>query len=100
MRRWRNDPTHGYLSKYAEMTRLGLFPYFISGASLGVAYFDLYFLMVGLSAILWSLSEEAAAAVKAAEVGEAAPGRALVPRGGSRVLVRPRRAGLQQPERA
>ena len=100
IRRWRDDPTYGYLSKYAEMTRLGLFPYFISGASLGVAYFDLYFLMVGLSAILWSLSQEAAAATKVAEVGEAAPRRALVPRGASRALVRPRQAGLQQPERA
>jgi putative inorganic carbon (HCO3(-)) transporter len=98
-RRWRDDPTHGYLSKYAEMTRLGLFPYLVTGASLGVAYFDLFFLMVGLSAILWSLSEEAAAEVSAAERLAAGPGRALVPRVKSRVLERTRR-GLQQPERA
>jgi probable O-glycosylation ligase (exosortase A-associated) len=99
-RRWRGDPTHGYLSRYAEMTRLGLVPYLVSGASLGVAYFDLYFLMVGLSAILRSLSEEAGAAVKAAEADEATPRRALAPRGASRTLVRPRRPGLQQPEGA
>jgi len=98
-RRWRDDPTHGYLSKYAEMTRLGLFPYLVTGASLGVAYFDLFFLMVGLSAILWSLSEEAAAEVSAAERLAAAPGRALVPRVKSRVIERTRR-GLQRPERA
>lgn len=100
IRRWRDDPTYGYLSKYAEMTRLGLVPYLVSGASLGVAYFDLYFLMVGLSAILWSLSEEAAAAVRAAEAREAKPRRALVPPGASRGLARARRPGFQQPEQA
>ena len=95
-RRWRNDETHGYLSKYAEMTRLALLPYFVSGASLGVAYFDLYFLLVGVSAVLWSLSQEAAAEASAAT---AAAGGARALRSRARVLVRSR-PRLPQPERA
>jgi len=96
-RRWHGDATHGYLANYAEMTRLALLPYLVSGASLGVAYFDLYFLLVGMSAILWSLSEEAAAAVASAAPAATGRARALRPRG--RGLVRSR-LGLKQPERA
>ena len=96
-RRWHGDATHGYLANYAEMTRLALLPYLVSGASLGVAYFDLYFLLVGMSAILWSLSEEAAAAVSSAAPAATGRARALRPRG--RGLVRSR-LGLKQPERA
>src|SRR5690242_5697968 len=96
-RRWRNDETHGYLTKYAEMTRLALLPYFVSGASLGVAYFDLYFLLVGTSAVLWSLSQEAAAAEASAATAAAGGARSL--RSRSRVLVKSR-PRLPQPERA
>jgi probable O-glycosylation ligase (exosortase A-associated) len=95
-RRWRGDPTHGYLTNYAEMTRLALLPYFVSGASLGVAYFDLYFLLVGMSAVLWSLSQEAASMASSAPAATGAA-RALSSR--VRVLVKPR-PRLQQPERA
>jgi len=98
-RRWAGDATHGYLATYAEMTRTALYPYLVTGASLSVAYFDLYILLVGVCAILWSLSEEAAAEASAAERLATGPGRALVPRVKSRVLERTRR-GLQQPERA
>jgi hypothetical protein len=83
------------------MTRLGLVPYLVSGASLGVAYFDLYFLMVGTSAILWSLSEQAVAEEKAAQPQTVGSRRALAPpRATARTLGRARRPGLQQPERA
>lgn len=100
-RRWKDDPKYGHLSRYAEMTRLGLVPYLVSGASLGVAYFDLYFLMVGTSAILWSLSEQAVAEEKAAQPQTVGSRRALAPpRATARTLGRARRPGLQQPERA
>ena len=96
-RRWHGDEKHGYLASYAEMTRLALLPYLVSGASLGVAYFDLYFLLVGMSAILWSLS-----AAAAAEVSSPAPatiGTALALRAKARGLAKSR-PSLQQPERA
>ena len=79
------------------MTRLALYPYLVAGASLGVAYFDLYFLLVGASAVLWSLSEETAAAVRGPATVSARGARAL--RSGVRVLeeVRP---VLRRPGRA
>lgn len=64
-RRWRGHPEHGYLSHYAEMTQLSLYPYLVAGAFLGVAYFDLYFLLVGTSAVLHTLSLQAEAAASA-----------------------------------
>jgi hypothetical protein len=41
------------------MTQLALYPYLVAGAFLGVAYFDLYFLLVGTSAVLHTLSLQA-----------------------------------------
>ncbi|MGH7415887.1 MAG: putative O-glycosylation ligase, exosortase A system-associated [Candidatus Rokuibacteriota bacterium] len=68
LRRWRGHPEHGYLATYAEMTRTALYPFLVNGAFIGVAYFDLYFLLVGTSAVLWSLSSRAEAATAAAPV--------------------------------
>jgi probable O-glycosylation ligase (exosortase A-associated) len=65
-KRWRGHPEHGYLSHYAEMTQLALYPYLVAGAFLGVAYFDLYFLLVGTSAVLHTLSLQAETAPTAA----------------------------------
>lgn len=65
-RRWRGDPEHGYIAHYAEMIQLSLYPFLISGAFLGVAYFDLYFLLVAVSASLAALSVKAERAVAAA----------------------------------
>ncbi|HSL47826.1 MAG TPA: putative O-glycosylation ligase, exosortase A system-associated [Candidatus Deferrimicrobiaceae bacterium] len=65
-RRWRGDPEHGYLSSYAEMIQLSLYPFLISGAFLGVAYFDFYFLLVAVSASLAAVSAKAEQAVVAA----------------------------------
>lgn len=65
-RRWRGDPEHGYIAHYAEMIQLSLYPFLISGAFLGVAYFDLYFLLVAVSASLSALSVKAERAVAAA----------------------------------
>ncbi len=62
-RRWRDDPEHGYLSRYAEMTELAIYPYLVAGAFLGVAYFDLYFLMIATGILLEHLSQEAEAKV-------------------------------------
>jgi len=64
-RRWRHDPEHGYLARYAEMTQLALYPFLVAGAFLGVAYFDLYFLLIAGGALLGVLSQEAEAAAKA-----------------------------------
>jgi probable O-glycosylation ligase (exosortase A-associated) len=64
-KRWRDDPEHGYLSRYADMTQLALWPYLIAGAFLGVAYFDLYFLLVGTGILLSQLSVEAEAVSRA-----------------------------------
>jgi probable O-glycosylation ligase (exosortase A-associated) len=61
-KRWRGHPEHGYLSHYAEMTQLALYPYLVAGAFLGVAYFDLYFLLVGTTAVLHTLSLQAQSA--------------------------------------
>jgi len=41
-KRWRNHPEHGYLSHYAEMTQLSLYPFLVCGAFIPFAYFDLY----------------------------------------------------------
>ena len=82
-RRWRGDPEHGYLSRYAEMTELAIYPFLVAGAFLGVAYFDLYFLYVACAAILAQLSHEAEAAAVAtnptrARLGPEAPRRPFV----------------------
>jgi probable O-glycosylation ligase (exosortase A-associated) len=58
-KRWRGDPEHGYLSNYAEMTELSIYPFLVAGAFLGVAYFDLYLLLVGTSTLLGTLSRQA-----------------------------------------
>jgi hypothetical protein len=55
----------------------------VSGAFLGVAYFDLYFLLVGTSAVLWQLSANAEAAV-----AKAAPSPALAVGGRARLARR------------
>lgn len=61
-KRWRGHPEHGYLSRYAEMTQLSLYPFLVSGAFIGVAYFDLYYLLVATTGMLYALSQTAEAA--------------------------------------
>jgi putative inorganic carbon (hco3(-)) transporter len=58
-KRWRDHPEHGYLSRYAEMTQLSLYPFLICGAFIPFAYFDLYFLLVATTSMLFVLSQEA-----------------------------------------
>ncbi len=70
-KRWRDDPEHGYLSRYAEMTQLALYPFLIAGAFLGVAYFDLYFLLIGGGVLLGTLSQEAEATAGATAATQA-----------------------------
>jgi probable O-glycosylation ligase (exosortase A-associated) len=67
-RRWRGHAEHGYLSRYAEMTQLSLYPFLVAGAFLGVAYFDLYFHLVSTSIILQRLSSQAESIVAPAPV--------------------------------
>ena len=64
-KRWRDDVAHGYLSRYAEMTEIGVYAYLVAGTFLGVAYFDLYFLLVATGILLGQLSQEAEATMLA-----------------------------------
>lgn len=79
-RRWDGHAEHGSLSSYAAMTRHGLYPFLVSGAFLGVAYFDLYFLFVATSVILASLSAEAERALVTVPTAAAEPRRRLARR--------------------
>jgi len=67
-KRWRDDPEHKYISHYAEMLQLALCPFLVAGAFVGVAYFDIYFLIVGTVAVLQQLSREAETATVPAPV--------------------------------
>jgi len=58
-KRWRNHPEHGYISRYAEMTQLSLYPFLVTGAFIPFAYFDLYFLLLATGSMLFVLSQEA-----------------------------------------
>jgi len=80
-RKWKGHPEHGYLSHYAEMNQLAIYPFLVAGAFLSFAYFDLYFLLVGTSTILKVLSVRAAATVaETATPPIAAKPRALITR--------------------
>ena len=58
-KRWRGHAEYGYLSSYAEMTQLCLYPFLVAGAFITVAYFDLYFYFVASSVSLHALSDQA-----------------------------------------
>jgi probable O-glycosylation ligase (exosortase A-associated) len=76
-KRWRDHPEHGYLSRYAEMTQLALYPFLVCGAFIPFAMFDLYFLLVATTSMLYALSQEAESAEEAqrAEAARLAPPR-------------------------
>jgi probable O-glycosylation ligase (exosortase A-associated) len=77
-KRWRDDPEHKYISHYAEMLQLSLYPFLVSGAFVGVAYFDIYFLILGTVAVLQQLSwvaETATAPAPAVKQGSRLPTR-------------------------
>lgn len=76
-KRWRKDPAHGYLSHYAEMAQLSLYPYLVAGAFLTVAYFDIYFTLVGSSMVLHALSANAEQAARATAPAQTPPARAV-----------------------
>jgi probable O-glycosylation ligase (exosortase A-associated) len=73
-KRWRGHPEHGYLSHYAEMTQLSIYPFLVAGAFLTVAYFDLFQHLVGTAIILQGLALRAEAAERAK--APVRPGRA------------------------
>ena len=62
-KRWRGHAEYGYLSNYAEMTQLSLYPFLVAGAFITVAYFDLYFYFVAASVTLRALSDQAETAL-------------------------------------
>ena len=78
-KRWRGHPDHGYISNYAEMTQLCLYPFLVAGAFIGVAYFDLYFFFIAASVMLRALSDQAEAALAPAPAPASARGTALAP---------------------
>ena len=88
-KRWRDDPEYGYLARYAEMNELAFYPYLVAGAFLGVAYFDLYFLMVATGVLLGHLSAEAEATVLARQPALDKVGSRVAAR---RSVARPRHA--------
>jgi len=92
-KRWAGSPDHGYLARYADMTELAIYPYLVAGAFLGVAYFDLYFLLVGTSILLGALSADAEAATAPGTSGVLAklPRRTFIT-GGVAHPTRPRHA--------
>jgi len=51
-RRSRRMPDMGWVATYADGLRIGIIAFAISGAFLNVAYFDLYFVFVAMTAIL------------------------------------------------
>jgi len=80
-RKWKGHPEYGYLSHYAEMNQLALYPFLVAGAFLSFAYFDLYFLLVATSTILTVLSVRAEEAIAAAATPPVTAGRrALITR--------------------
>jgi probable O-glycosylation ligase (exosortase A-associated) len=90
-KRWRNHPEHGYLSHYAEMTQLSLYPFLVCGAFIPFAYFDLYFLLVATTSMLFVLSEDAE---RAEVLSTVAP-----PRRSPAVAVRPDALPSRRPRR-
>jgi putative inorganic carbon (HCO3(-)) transporter len=89
-RRWRGHPEHGYLSYYAEMTQLSLYPFLVAGTFLSFAYFDLLFLLVGTSSVLQALSRQAEQAAAAAPPRPPALAVRATPDGFPERLVSPR----------
>lgn len=71
--RWKGHPEYGYLSYYAEMNQLAIYPFMIAGAFLSFAYFDLYFLLVATSTLLKVLSVRAEQAIAGAAPVSALP---------------------------
>jgi len=77
-KRWRAHQEYGWLANYAEMIELAIYPFLVAGAFLGVAYFDLYFHLVAIGAILTTLSAQAERATpKAVRAPNPAGARAL-----------------------
>jgi probable O-glycosylation ligase (exosortase A-associated) len=76
-KRWRKHPEHGYLSHYAEMLQLSFCAFLAAGAFLTVAYFDLYFVLLGSVAVLHELSRVAEAAALPASAAETVPRSAI-----------------------
>src|SRR5262249_58910131 len=78
-RRWRDHPEYGYISRYAEMTQLSLYPFMLSGAFIPFAYFDLYYLLVACGSMLYVLSQEAGPADAAKAEAQRAEAARLAP---------------------
>jgi probable O-glycosylation ligase (exosortase A-associated) len=76
-KRWRKHPEHGYLSNYAEMTQLCIYPYLVAGAFLTAAYFDIYFTLIASTMVLHALSTEAEKTARAAVPAPTRPARAV-----------------------
>ncbi len=72
-------PDTAWIGTYADGLRIGIIAFGISGAFLNVAYFDLYFIFIAMTAIL---SRELNAVVKPAPAGIARPAPIVSPTSG------------------
>lgn len=50
--RFERDPEHAWIGRYARAAQFALLPYMVAGAFLSLAYFDLFYALVAISAIL------------------------------------------------
>jgi len=78
-RRWRNHPEYDYISRYADMTQLSLYPFMLSGAFIPFAYNDLYYLLLASGSMLYVLSQEAERAEAAKAEAQRADAARLAP---------------------
>lgn len=57
---YKNQPELKWASDLAAMTQVGLIGYYVSGAFLGLAYFDLYYDMIAITIIAAKVAQQAA----------------------------------------
>lgn len=64
-----------WVSDLAAMIQVGLIGYYVSGAFLGLAYFDLYYDLVAVTIILAKLAQQAASQTSETNISSSVPPR-------------------------
>ena len=59
IRRAKRDPELKWASDLAAMLQVALIGYAVSGAFLGLAYFDYYYHLIAIALISWRLTQDA-----------------------------------------
>ncbi len=65
---FRDDPDNGWMADLASALQISLFAYLMNGLTLGMSYFDMAWLMVGVGAMLKTLARETVTAGAVEEV--------------------------------